>query len=95
MKTLLIAALAAAGLVAATPASATGGGFGFGSFMDGFARGQAARAAMMQAMQNSPYGRCVSIRAEALMRQKQVPPANVVHAQMDAIKAYCREAFMQ
>jgi hypothetical protein len=74
-------------------------GFGAG-FAQGFANSQAnalasasTYASMAAAEANSPYGRCVNMRADAILHQKKLPSAQVARAQMDAARAFCQEAF--
>lgn len=74
-------------------------GFGAG-FASAFVAARRTRAAMMEADAaeraaelNSPYGRCVTMQANAIMHQKRLPPADVVHAKMGAARAYCQQAF--
>jgi hypothetical protein len=50
-------------------------------------------AAEAMAEANSPYGRCVTRYANAMMRQKKLPSADVVRAKMDQVRSYCWQAF--
>jgi hypothetical protein len=66
------------------------------SFMNGFEMSTAstlADAAQKQAEANSPAGQCLAMQINKIMRQKKMPAASVVHTQMDAARAYCKEAF--
>jgi hypothetical protein len=71
----------------------TTGPMGFGAgFAQSFAAAQARRLAMASAARKdyeaSPLGHCVTIRTDALFRQKKMPTAD----QVNAVKAACAQA---
>jgi hypothetical protein len=89
------------GHIGGVPFSGYSGPMGFGAgFAQGLANAQAAdalstatAASEAQAAALSPVQRCIDIRADALMRQKKLPPADVVRAKMEQARAYCEQAF--
>jgi hypothetical protein len=54
-------------------------------------RSTAAAEAVAEA--NSPYGQCVNRYANAIIRQKKLPSADIVRTKMDQVRAYCQRAF--
>jgi hypothetical protein len=90
MRRVILAIALLAGV--STQAHAQSEGF-FGGLADGFMRGRALRLRMEQAEANSPAGQCIAMQAARIMRQKKLAAPDIVHAQMDAARAYCREAF--